>query len=104
MKKYYCGIANTYCVTVTRLKEENAELKQSLSYVKETVLELSVVLGFRETDLDILRNDNAILQKRIKALEANVSKSVLRRLDVQFAGQFTGGTVPTYFSEQDREE
>ena len=53
---------------------------------------------------DNMFTDNAILQKRIKALEANVSKSVLRRLDVQFAGQFTGGTVPTYFSEQDREK
>jgi len=39
------------------------------------------------------------LEARIKALEANTSKSALRRLDAQF----TGGTTPTYFGEQEKE-
>jgi len=43
-----------------------------------------------------LKRENEVLQARTKALEANVSKSVLRRLE------FTGGTTPTYFSAQDK--
>ena len=42
---------------------------------------------------------NEELKARIKALEANTSKSVLRRLEAQF----TGGTTPTYFGEQEKE-
>ena len=72
---------NEYETMKKRIKALAAELDESLT---------------REAHL---QHDMLVVEKENKALRANVSKSVLRRLDAQF----TGGTTPTYFSGQNKE-
>ena len=70
-----------------QLGVDYAKLEAINDELNEEIVRMNKEFTPLEAETAALKRENKVLRERIKALEANTSKSVLRRLEIQLTGE-----------------